>query len=608
MKILKITFISFMVLVLVVIAAAIIFVSTFDVNRFKPQILSEASKALNRKVYFEKASLGISLFQGISLKISNLAIAEGSALEKGNFLTVKDISLAVDAWKYIFKKEVSIPNVLIHSYAVTIIRQKDGSLNVRTIGQSGQKAKESAKSAQTQTPQVLPAVLISSLRGTSGTVTFIDQTREPALRLEVSQLNFSLNNISLAKPFPFTVEAAFLSAKKNIKLAGKAQVNLKANEVTISEFKATTELSDIALEKIPAVFALKQGTVLPVSLKGEAGISLNNLTVGSGGLTSLSGEAFLANGFLQFKEMNSPIKDLNLHMNITNNKVILDKANLSIGKGVINASGTIDDYLAKQEYSIEGEAKNLAVEELIVQDNSPVKAQGLISSSLKLKGQGFSPEALKSNLSGEAVASVVQAKLKDMNLLRAVLDKISIIPGLAQRVEAGLPERYRQKLAKQDTEISDIKMPMTIENGRVVVKDVVMEADEFIFNCSGEIGFDSAYALQGLFLIPQELSASMVAQVSELQYFLNDDKQIYVPLKILGKGGKPQLVVDIEYLAKRLLMNQAKQQLFKALDKAIGTKGQAPDTTGGDTSQPDTNQKSTGEEIIGNILDSIFKK
>jgi hypothetical protein len=597
-----------MVLVLVLMGAVFIFISTFDVNRFKPQILSEAKKALSREVNFEKASLGISLFQGISLRIKNLSVAEDQALEKGNFLTIKDISLAVDVWKYIFKKEVSVPNVLIQSYAVTIIRQKDGPLNIRTIGQSGRGTKESAKPIRTSTPIVVPVVLVSSAKGSNGTVTFIDQTRQPPLRLEVSQLNFSLNNISLAKPFPFIVEAAFLSTKKNIKLKGKAQINLKTNEVTISEFKATSELSDIALEKIPAVFTLKQGAVLPVALKGEAAIALDKLAVGPQGVTGLSADAFLANGFLQFKEMGSPIKDLNLHMRISDNKVMLDKAYFSIGKGVINASGIINDYLAKQEYSIEGEAKNLTIDNLIVQDKSAVKAQGLISSSLRLKGEGFSPDALKANLSGEANVSVTQVKLKNMNLLREVLDKISIIPGLAQRVAAGLPERYKQKLQEQDTQISDIKMPMDIASGRITVKDVVFEADEFIFNCSGEIGFDSIYTLQGVFLIPQELSASMVTQVPELQYFLNDEKQIYIPLKILGKGGKPELNVDIEYLAKRLLMNQAKQQLFKALDKAIGTKEQVPEATGTDTSQPDTNTKSAGEEIIGDILDNIFKK
>lgn len=615
MKILKILFVSIAVLIAVLFIAAVIFIKTFDLNRFKPQIISQASKTLNRRVDFEKINLALSLRQGISLKISNLVIAEDPAFGKGDFLAVKGISLAVDVLKYIFNKEVNVPNVLIDSPRVAIIRKKDGSLNVQTIAQSSQSEKEGVKPAPVSAPLVMPAILISSVKGGNGLVMFLDYSFEPPLSLEISDLGFSLSKISLTEAFPFTVEAAVLSAKRNIKLEGKAQVDLKTNEVVISELKGTTELSDIILEKIPAAFPMTKGAVLPASLKGKVEVLLKNLTAGPKGLTALTADAALTNGALRFKEMASPVKDVKINMNITEKKIILNNASLAIGEGVINASGLIDDYLAKQEYRLEADAENLKIQDLIAQGESPVKAEGLASGKIKFKGRGFSPEALKSSLSGAVDISVIQAKLKDINVLRTVLDKISVIPGLAQKVEAGLPERFKQKLTQADTALSDIKLPVTVESGRLVVRGASLGADEFMFKGGGEAGFDSAYSLEGSFFIPQEISASMVAQVPELQYLLNEDKQIYVPLKISGKAGNPKFQVDAEYIAKRLIADQAKQQLFKVIEKAIGTKEQTPNATEQnapaikqDTPQDDSKKKSATEDLVDSIIGNIFKK
>ncbi len=606
MKILKTILISLFVLVAVLIIAAVVFIKTFDVNRFKPQIINQASKALNRRIDFERAKLALSLQQGISLKISNLVIAEDPAFGKGDFFAVKDISLAVDVLKYLSKKEVNVPNVLIDSPRVTIIRQKDGSINAQTIAQASQNKNESTKPAINPAPLAIPAVFISYIKLNHGIVKFIDHSFEPPLQLEISDLNISLNKISLTEPFPITVEASILSAKRNLKLEAKMQIKFKTNEVAISGLKLTTEFSDILLEQIPVVFPPAKGAVLPVSLKGRLDILLNKLNSGPKGLTALAANVTLTGGALEFKEMALPIKNVEMNMDITEKSILLDKASFFIGEGMITASGAIDDYLAKQEYNITADARNLRIEDFIAADNASVKAEGLASGTMKFNGQGFTPEALKSNLSGEADLFVIKAKLKEINVLRLVLEKISVIPGILQKIEAGLPENLKQKLTQSDTPLLDIKLPVTIENGRLVIKETDLGSDEFVFKGKGEAGFDSSYSLEGVFLISQDFSASVVNQVSELQYLLNDDKQIYIPLKISGKAGAPEFNIDAEYIAKKLLTNQAKQQILDVIDKAIGAN--APNTAGQNTPQSSPDNKGAVENAMGSILDKMFKK
>jgi len=610
MKILKILLISIAVLILILMVAAAIFIKTFDINRFKPQIISQARSALNREVDFEKVSFNISLSRGIGLEISNLVISENPTFGKGNLLTVKNISLGLDVPGYLLQKKISIPNILIDSPRVTIIRQKDGSLNVLSLVKSGEKGKKSTGSAApASAPAALPMVLVSSLKVNNGTLIYLDHSFEPALELEVSDLNLSVSAFSLTRPFSFMVEGAVLSSQKNIRLEGKAEVNLKTNEFTISDFKATSDLSRIILEKIPASLPMIKGTVLPVSLKGKASLMLKEITIGQKVPVGLTADFSLTDAALKFRQITSPITDIRMNVKITKTKILLDKTSATIGQGAIKCSGAIEDYLSRQNFNATADVENLKIQDLIAQDKSSVKAEGVVLSRITLKGQGFSSQALSSNLSGEGKISISKAKLKDINVLHTVLDKISVIPGLAEKFEANLPEHYQQKLIQKDTVFSDIELPITVENGRLLIKDTVVATDEFLFKGRTEVGFDSVFSLEGSFLIPPELSSSMVATIPEMQYLLNQDQQIFIPLKVSGKSGQIQFMVDAEYIAKKLLANQAKTQLWKVLDKAIG--GKKPDTESSadpNAPQPPSDKKSATEELVDSVLDAVFKK
>ena len=261
------------------------------------------------------------------------------------------------------------------------------------------------------------------------------------------------------------------------------------------------------------------------------------------------------------------------------------------------------------------------------QSNGSVQMPATLISSLKCNNgslayidYSFEPpltiEVYDLSLSGSGITNKIsvfdkasaKAKLKNINLLRMVLDKISVIPGLSDKIEAGLSDRFKQKLSETDTVLSDIKLPFTLENGKIAVKEAVLGADEFSLQGSADASFDGAYSLEGTFLITQELSNAMVGAVPELQYILNSDKEIYIPLKVSGKAGELKLKVDAQYMAKKILANQAKQQLFKAIEKAIGKKGSDNTNEQAGQSEEDQSNSSSIEEAVGGLLDKILKK
>ena len=509
MKIFKVVLISFAILITVVILAGAIFIATFDVNRFKPQIISQANKALNRSFDFSKVSLGFNLRQGVNCKISGLVVSDNPDFSKESFLTIKEIFLGFDVLKYVFKNEVNIPDIIIDSPQVTIIRLKDGRINAQTLG--------------FLEPQSIPSLVAEKAVSLSGPVAGLGEARQ----------------------------------------AGMA----------------------------PGVQASKQMPAINVP-----SVKCSNGTI-----------VYIDNSFEP--ALNVKISDLKFEAKATEKKVIVSEASAVIAQGSINASGEVDDYLNSQEFSLKANCQNIRIESLLSQEKSPVKIEGLVSGSVMLKGKGFDPEILKSSLSADGELSVIKAKLKDINLLRTVLDKISLIPGLSEKIESGLPDRFKQKLTESDTALSDIKFPFRVENRKMAVKDAIIGADEFLLKGSGEVDFEGACSLEGSFLIPQELSNAMVVAVPELQYLLNSDKEIYIPLKISGKAGELKFKVDAEYMGKKILVNQGTQQLFKAIEKALSGK-KSSNNTNDQAVQPEEAQDNASsiEEAVGGILDKFLKK
>jgi len=598
MKILKIILISVFALVFLLFIAAVILLKTFDINRYKGQIVSQAGTLLRRKVDFDKASLNISLRSGISLKVNNLVIGEDHAFGKEDFLFVKQAYFAVDVLKFLRKKEISVPGILIDSCRVIIIRAKDGAINAATLAGT-------VNSQKTAAPLAIPALLVDSLTLKNASITYIDRTFEPELNILVSDLNAQVTRFSLFEAFPFSVEASVLSNKKNISVTGKAKVDLKTNQVIITELKGETELSLIALDKIPIVLPMTKGVVLPKSAKGKLVFSLAKLIAGPQGLVDMDALVSLENGSLSFKEIAVPVSDMQATMKITKDNILLDKASVKIGGGEIICSGKIQDYMLKQDFSFSAEAKNLKIQEIADQQASPVKAEGVISGLMKVKGLGSTPEMVKNSLNAEGEFSLEKTKLKDLNVLSVVLGKISPVPGLAQKIESSLPEALKQKLTRAETMFTDTRIPVNFSGGRLLMKEAVLVSEDFLFKASGQANLDATYSMEGAFLIQPALSSSMINAVPQLQYLLNGEKQIYLPLKVKGKAADVQFDVDIEYIAKRLLEGQASTEINKAIDKVFRVKG---DSSGQQDVSPDGQNKNLDiKNAVNDILNKIIK-
>jgi hypothetical protein len=214
---------------------------------------------------------------------------------------------------------------------------------------------------------------------------------------------------------------------------------------------------------------------------------------------------------------------------------------------------------------------------------------------------------------------VRNGRIKDINLLKAALNKISFIPNLASEVESKLPQRYKEKLKAKDTVLEKVNIDTMVSEGIMFIKKAEVIADGFSLLANGQVDFKQDLALNADLYVPPDLSESMVAASQELKYFLDNSKRIHIPLRSYrGPLSRFKTYPDVEDLGKEVLRNRGKQELKRVLFKALDideetSEGAAAD--GGSSQQgavsedlealPEKSQPSSEDQLIDNILDMI---
>lgn len=198
--------------------------------------------------------------------------------------------------------------------------------------------------------------------------------------------------------------------------------------------------------------------------------------------------------------------------------------------------------------------------------------------------------------SGQGTVKLTEVKVRNLNILRAVFDKFSMLPGLTQRLESRLPAEYQDKLNATDTAFAPITLPVKLENGSLLLDEVVLQSDTGSLSGQGKIGLiDQSVVLSSTLRIEPQLSEAIIRSVEELHALANAQGEIEVPLLIQGRIPKVVALPDVRYLASKVIINK----VFDLIQNRL-----APNETP-NNEQP---QAPTTEELLGNLLQRAIRK
>lgn len=630
MKIIKIIFFSTVVVVLLASAALFIFLKTFDINKFKPRIIDQISGVIGRRVNIDSLSLRISPKGGVFVGIHNLKIGDDPKFSSEDFIVVKDINLGVNLMKYAREKSIEVSSVLIKNPKINIIRDENGQINAATIKapvppKASRSTEEDrffgftalAYADSVSAASTIPLV-IRTLTLTDGTVIYQDRMLKPIIRVDITKIALQANDVSLTNSFHFTVDASVFSPKDNIHGSGLAEVDIDNSGIRFKDMNITSDLSDIALKDMVRSLPILESAGLQESLKGKLQVAVGKMDVGAKGLGALSFDGKLEDGRVKIKSLPVAADQITLDFEGTEKILRVKGSSLNLGQGTVKTTGQIDDYLATQAFDFKTQWQGLSLAELNPAKNQPIGMEGQINGQYHIKGQGLSgsPEMLAS-LIADGEIQVNNGKVVGINILKTVFDKMSMLPGLSEKLEANLPEKYKKLLQEKDTPLKKVDLSTKLQNKHILLDRVQIETDAFLLSTQGQVSFNQELDIRSSLAINADLSKAMVASVEGLQYILDDSGRIVIPVIITGTVPQLSFLPDLQYLGEKIIISQGREQLEKVLDKALegiwgDSKSSESTQPAGQATQPDPStqekKKRPEQELLEGVLDSIFKK
>ncbi|MEN6446625.1 MAG: AsmA family protein [Syntrophaceae bacterium] len=244
--------------VCVVILAVLPFV--VDLNRYKDPILSRIRTYVNRDVSFE--GINLTILTGLGAEIRGLRIADDPAFAEGDFLALKSIQVKV-ALLPLLRKEVKIRKVVVVEPTVHVIKSSAGTFNYTTL-----LVPRPEKPEKEPKPGALASLLAANIEIKNGSLSYRDDKAKPGAKpFVLSDIDLDSQDISAARPIPFSLSAAVMSDKgQNLSMAG-----------TIGPLPAEGGLGQAPMEVHVLLDALPLAS-LPMKMPFQAGTLKIDLT------------------------------------------------------------------------------------------------------------------------------------------------------------------------------------------------------------------------------------------------------------------------------------------------------------------------------------------
>ena len=334
------------VAVLFVIVVALPFL--INVNSFRPQIESNLTDALGRKV--TAGNLSLSIISG-SVGADDIAIADDPSFSSTPFIRAKALKVGVELMPLIFSKQLHITELSLEEPQVVLVRDPAGRWNFSTLG-----GKAAARPADTSSSSVPQGLSVGKLTIKDGQVS-IAEGKGVTKNHVYQNVDVSVKDFSFTSQFPFTLSAD-LPGGGTLKLDGTAGP-INPNDAAVTPVQAKVQVKNLDLAK--------SGFVDPST--GFGGVAGFDGTVNSDGHTAHSKGDMAANS-LKLSPKGSPAKSaVKVHYatdyDLQKQTGELTQADVSVGKAVAKLRGTFDLHGNLAVLNLKLNADNMPVDDLV---------------------------------------------------------------------------------------------------------------------------------------------------------------------------------------------------------------------------------------------------
>ncbi len=575
-----------------IIAAAGIFVLTFNADSYRPFFQQKLQEALKKPVTIKKITLGWN--GGIALEVDGLTIFKDDKSPDA-LVRLKKASVLVNA-KPLLRREIQVSSIILESPEIDFVNTpKPGTPAGFSSGQSTIVSTDvdfgtaSSSSSLEAAPAAAAAMsfLVDEIKIHNGQIHYADPLAKSPVDISIRDLDAVIRNISLTSPLDFDGKASLFSDRQNIALEGKIRLT-GAGALNIENLIARIQLEDMDTAKILKSLPALQSVGLAQGLKGNLETSFKKISIVDGVVRELEGEVHLTDARVKTGDMPLPFENGALDADFNLDRITLQRFTGNIGSGKLAVSGLTQNLKSPQpQTQAEISLTGLSLTEI----NPPASQtepymEGIASVNVRGTAVGVKDYEIKQTLSGSGQINLQNPVLRNMNVLREIFNKLSMIPGVSKGLEGRLPQNFNEKLQARDTLFMPVEIPVTITQGIYVFNRAVIQSESFAVIASGKGDLLGNLQGEASLLIEPQLSQAMMAGVNELQYLADSKGQLTVPLIIQGVQGKFSVIPNVSYVVSKLAASKTQEVLSDFLAKRNGTvqPGQTAGQTAGQTS------------------------
>ena len=282
-----------------------------------------------------------------------------------------------------------------------------------------------------------------------------------------------------------------------------------------------------------------------------------------------------------------------------------------VAEGEFSSSGKVMNWLGQPEVSFQATLTKMDLSPWASHEPGQPSLEGKLAISLAVESLAGNWATILDHLSGSGRLVLTEGVIRNLNVSREVLNRISMIPGLVGRLRERLPPEYQEKINVNDTVLEPINVPFTLNRRFLSFPDLQIVSDSFLLFGAGSLSLEGATSVQTVIHMDKYLSGAMIQTANELQYLADGEGRITLHLELQGRIPDVQTRIDLQHVAQKLAVAKGTEVLSGLLQKKL--KGETKETgfgilSGGQSQAPATQRPRAEGGLLGVLLDTALQQ
>jgi len=498
-----------------------------DLNKYQDQYKPLIEDALNRKVQLQ--DIRLTIWPRIGARVTGFAVLDNPAFGSSPFASLTSLDVGVKLMP-LLSGRVEVEDITLRDPVITVIKNKNGVLNVSTVGRTGvalPKTPSRAPIPSTEGPlKILALLAVDRVSIAGGKLTYRDLSAPMPTEYILQDMELLLRSVRLGQTPSLHVGTLVQPLNLPVRLNG-----------TFGPLKESTDIDAINLH-----LAL-----------GKTDFTITGKTVGQNASLNISAPVINTANLPVALPLLKPVDVNNLQIaaDVQGQDVLLQNVSFQLFDGQVTAQGRVTSGSETPPFTgkmtIQGMQLGPALNALAT---TQVSISGTARADLGLQGRGFSMPDLTKSLEGAGHVAVKDGKIEGVNLLQEAISILNVAGISLDNPKA--------------TAFSTIETDLAIKQGIIHVQRLLMDSHDFQATGGGTIGFDQALNLTVNLNLSQDFSQK-IASSSPAAKFAMKEGRVSLPLVITGTAQAPSYGLDMKSLTGKV-----QEQVQKKGEEAVG--------------------------------------